>query len=255
MAEILFLGTGAADWEIEKRNGFFRRNSAALLNGEFMFDCGEHIFDFALHYGNENLYENVSDIVITHNHYDHFNKDSVLKIAQNQKIRVGASKEIADIIDNHPNIEFVIFTPYEKAVMGKYEVTPLLANHQVISDGDIKAYNYIVKTPDNKTMFYGLDGAWFLRPSWEEIKKYKFDAMIFDCTIGDRPTGNQFEHNSIPMLKIMLGGIKIHELISDKTLLIASHLARTLHVSHEETEEILKSLGMITAFDGLKLTF
>lgn len=32
MAELLFLGTGAADWDINAKTGFFRRNSAALLN-------------------------------------------------------------------------------------------------------------------------------------------------------------------------------------------------------------------------------
>ena len=255
MSEILFLGTGAADWELENRNGFFRRNSAALLNGELMLDCGEHIFDFAECEGKPNLYDNVTDIIITHNHYDHFNKDSVLKLADNQKIRVGSSKEIADIIGIHPNIEHIIFKPLKAIKMDKYEIIPILANHDIITDGNGAAFNYIIKTPDNKTFFYGLDGAWFLRPSWQEFKNQKFDAMVFDCTIGDRFAGNQFEHNSIPMLKMILDGLKYYSLISDNTLLIASHLARTLHVSHEETANILKKLDMITAYDGMQLTF
>ena len=255
MSGILFLGTGAADWEIENRNGFFRRNSAALLNSELMLDCGEHIFDFADCAGNKNLYDSVTDIVITHNHYDHFNKESVLRLAEKQKIRIGARKEITDIIGVHPNIEHISFDPLKAIKMGRYEIIPLLANHDIITECPSSAFNYIIKTPDNKTLFYGLDGAWFLKPSWQELRKHKFDAMVFDCTIGEMYASNQFEHNSIPMLKIILGVLKQYEIVSKDSLLIASHLARTLHVSHKETVEILNKLDMITAYDGMQLTF
>lgn len=78
MSKILFLGTGADDWDIKNREGFFRRNSAALLNSNLMIDCGRHIFDFAECEGQKGLYDNVSDIIITHSHGDHFQVASVL---------------------------------------------------------------------------------------------------------------------------------------------------------------------------------
>lgn len=37
--------------------------------------------------------------------------------------------------------------------------------------------------------------------------------------------------------------------------LVASHMARTPHGSHEETEAILKEIDMLTAFDGIKIMF
>ena len=109
MSEILFLGTGAADWKIEDKGAFFRRNSAALINGELMLDCGAHIFDFAESAGNDELYTNVKNIIITHGHADHFCRESVLKLAENQKIRVGCDKANRKIIGEHPNIQFVLF--------------------------------------------------------------------------------------------------------------------------------------------------
>jgi len=57
VSEILFLGTGAADWFIEEKGDFFRRNSAALLNGDLMIDCGAHIFDFRESFGESDLYD------------------------------------------------------------------------------------------------------------------------------------------------------------------------------------------------------
>jgi hypothetical protein len=46
---------------------------------------------------------------------------------------------------------------------------------------------------------------------------------------------------------------KTKELVAKDGMLVASHLARTLHVSHEETEKILSEAGIITAYDGMKL--
>ena len=255
MDEILFLGTGAADWEIENKGVFFRRNSAALINFELMVDCGGHIFDFAESINEDNLYKNVTDIIITHNHSDHFCKDSVIKLAEARKIRVGCNKQIRDIIGEHPNIEFVLFTPFEAKKMGKYEVVPLLANHQMVIDGDACAFHYIINTPDRKKIFYGLDGAWLLRPSWEVMKKYKFNLMVFDCTVGDRDDWRLFEHNTVPMLRMIVEGIKIADILEDNGMLVASHLARSLHDSHEQTKKILKEINMITAYDGMKLIF
>ena len=253
MSDLLFLGTGAADWNIADKKDFFRRNSATLLNNELMLDCGSHIFDFAESTGNVNLYDNVTDILITHNHYDHFSKDSVLSIAQKQKIRVGCCGHIADIIGEHQNIEYVIFTPLTTAKMGKYTVTSVLANHDIVIDGTNCALHYIIETPDGKKLFYGLDGAWFLRPSWQEMKKHVFDAMIFDCTVGDSHDWRIFEHNTIPMLRTMVKEIVDIKMIKENGKLIASHLARTLHVSHEETSAILSEINMITAFDGMEI--
>lgn len=255
MNEFLFLGTGAADWEIEKRDGFFRRNSAALINKELMVDCGSHIFDFAESIDMKDLYDGVTDIVITHSHDDHLCRASVLKIAENHKIRVGCDGGVMRIIGTHPNIEYVPFIPYEAKNMGSCEIIPLLANHQFVTDGTSHAFHYIIKTGDGKEIFYGLDGAWFLRPSWEEMKKHRFDLMVFDCTVGDSSDRRLFEHNTVPMLRMIIEAVKSENLSAENGIMAASHLARTLHAPNEETKNILSEIGLITAYDGLKLKF
>ena len=95
--------------ELEEREGFFRRNSAALINNELMVDCGEYIFDFCLSINDSSLYDGVTDIIITYDHPDHFSRESVLKLAESQKIRVGCNKQIADAVGKHSNIEYVLF--------------------------------------------------------------------------------------------------------------------------------------------------
>lgn len=255
MSEFLFLGTGAADWNIEEKGDFFRRNSAALVNDSLMIDCGKHIFDFAESIDKKELYNHVTDIIITHNHGDHVCRESILKLAQSQKIRLGCDRQIMNLVGENPNIEFVQFKPFEEQKLGEYNITPLLANHDVVADGEAFAFHYIIETSDGKKIFYGLDGAWFLNPSWQVMKKHKFDIMIFDCTVGDSHDWRIFEHNTIPMLRTMIKEIQEQKLVKDDGKLIASHMARTLHGSHEETENILKKIGVLTAYDGLKISF
>lgn len=252
---LLFLGTGAADWSIKEKDktDYFRRNSAALLNEDLMLDCGAHIFDFAESFGNPRLYANVTEILITHDHEDHLDRDSVLKLAASQKIRVACDGAARKLIGEHPNIEYARLTPYKRKKVGRYYVTPLLANHDVVITKNQRAFHYIIKTPEGKEIFYGLDGAWFLRPSWEEMKQHKYDLMVFDCTVGDRDDWRLFEHNTIPMLRKMIAGIRERQLLCSDGKLIATHMARTLHKSHEDTEQCLKEMGMITAYDGMKV--
>lgn len=255
MNEILFLGTGAADWNISDKGEFFRRNSAALVNNDLMIDCGEHIFDFADDFADEGLYDRVENIIITHNHSDHFSKESVLKLSEKHKIKVGCDEKIASLIGEHKNIEFEIFKPFSEKTMGNHKIIPLLANHDIVADGKSYAFHYIIETKDGKKLFYGLDGAWFLRPSWEEMKKHKFDVMVFDCTVGDFHDWRIFEHNTIPMLREMTKEISAQNMLKEKGSLIASHFARTLHISHSDTKEILDKINVMTAYDGFKAEF
>ena len=47
--KLTFLGTGAADWNINSYDAmpFFRRNSSALIDGTLLIDPGPHVFHFA----------------------------------------------------------------------------------------------------------------------------------------------------------------------------------------------------------------
>lgn len=252
---LLFLGTGAADWKMEHKatHADFRRYCAALVNDDLMIDCGPHIFDFAESCGNPDLYQNVQDILITHGHSDHFRAESVLKLAENQKIRLYCDRFTREKVGEHENITFVSLSPYKRRRVGRYLVTPLLANHDEVITRTKKAYHYIIQTPDGREIFYGLDGAWFLRPSWQEMLKHHFDLMVFDCTVGDSDDWRLFEHNTIPMLRKMAAEIKDKGLVKEGGQLVASHMARTLHKSHEDTAAVLKEMDMIAAYDGLKI--
>lgn len=254
MSKLLFIGTGAADWSLsDKINGEYRRNSTVLLNDDLMLDCSGHIYDYRDSAEKLDIYDNVTDLLISHAHEDHFSHSAVSRLSEKGKIRVGSDGAIAEKLGDVENVESVILKPFEKTSIGRYTVTPILANHDIVMRDNACAFHFIIETPDKKTVFYGLDGAWFLRPSWEEMKKHVFDVMILDCTVGDFHDWRIFEHNTIPMLREMVREIKERGMIAESGKLIASHFARTLHESKEKTESILAQFGVLAAYDGFEI--
>ncbi len=257
MAELLFLGTGAADWTPEDKalGKEFRRNSAALLDRKVMLDCGSYVFDFLEDSEDKTLYDGVTDIFITHNHKDHVDAEAVRNLADAHPVRVGCDKAVMDKIGKHKNITYIQLKPFCAVTCGDYRVMPVLANHDNVADGENFSFHYIITTPDGKKLLYATDGAWFLRPSWQEMKQHKFDLAVLDCTVGDFHDWRVFEHNTIPMLREMVQEMNHVEMMADGGKIYATHLAKTLHEPHEQTEEILKEFGMETAFDGLNVSF
>ncbi len=255
MSAFTFLGTGAADWNIEERCGFFRRNSSALLNGEILFDAPDHIWDYKGASGRADLFEGVRLVLITHDHPDHVSVASLCALAKEHPVTVACDEALwreLSAIGGLTHLSLPIDTPTEFA---GYRITPVLANHDIVLTSDRRAVHYILETPDGKTLFYGLDGAWFLRPSWQVMLTHRFDLMVFDCTCGDSDDWRLFEHNTIPMLRTMTAEIHRRSMLNEGGLLVASHLSRTLHKDPETTEAILADFGMRMAVDGLTLTF
>ena len=84
-------------------------------------------------------------------------------------------------------------------------------------------------------------------------------VMVFTlAACGDKPDEFRvFEHNTLPMLEVMLAGMhsnRFHSL-TEETILIADHIATSLHTDHETLCERVKPMGMTVAFDGMELSF
>lgn len=251
---IVFLGTGAADIppELEGtlRDQFdktLRRCSSALLDGHILIDCGPH----ALH-ALELLHisrTQITDLVLTHLHSDHFDPPSVrILVKENPKIRIWVrfDAELPEL----ENAEIRRMPFFKPCAMGSTFVTGFPANHTAFPQHLSFSFR------DGKKLFYGPDGAWFLNDTVYAMKGNLYDVMVLDCTVGD--TVGDFrmgEHNSIPMLRLMIPSLKTFRVLSESSVICLSHIAHTLHESHEKLEQTAKAEGWIAAFDGMKLDF
>ena len=251
-----FLGTGAADFSpllerelADQLDKNARRSSSLLINGELLIDCGPHTVRSA-----ELLGVNQSEIrnlLITHLHADHFAPDVIQTLAQGKKTLHVWHCEGAPV----PEIEGVTYhplRPFETYTVERYHITALPANHTGFPVHYSVTESAAGKEREKK-LFYGCDGAWFLNETFYWLWNQLYDIFILDGTVGD--TLGDFrmaEHNSIPMIRLMLPSLQKQGVIGPHTRVYLSHIARTLHTGHEELTALLSKDGLLAAYDGLE---
>ena len=263
--ELLFLGTGAADWaEIPDDNVKFdtdkkiRRRSTVLVNGRYLIDCAPFSCDYAQYLGVDT--SKITDIFLTHSHIDHLYRDSLMKFinAAENKITFHCHKDAVCRIpleDGERNlINIAPFEVFDEIVTDDFTAVPLYSNHTVENSPETTVH-YVFKCGE-KSFFYGCDGAWFLSKTWDYLCKCKLDLVIFDGTVGDYEDDFRIAtHNSIPMIRIMVKAMRKKAIIDDESVIMLNHLARTLHVGIKETEELLAKDNMLAAYDSMRFTF
>lgn len=220
--KITFLGTGAADWgyEISKEKDF-RRFSSLLIDDCFLIDPGPHVPNSLKEFNKKA--EDIKFVINTHKHFDHYDENTLVLLKQ------------ADLIS---------FNCGDEKVFGKYTVKAVSANHATCEN----SIHFIISDGDKK-LFYGLDGAWLMYDEVEEIIKQKIDFAVLDGTIGEvKGDFRVFSHNNLYMVMEMQSSLK--EYIGQFCI---SHLARTLHESHDEVSAKMEKQNIIVAYDGLEI--
>ena len=221
--ELLFLGTGAADWkyETDKENPEYRRNSSFLVNGELLIDPGPVVLNAIQAFGAE--ISKIKYIINTHPHQDHYNDVTVEKL-----LSLGA--EIKEIDCG------------ETKAVGKYQITALKANHS------IPAKHYLIDDGE-KCIFYGLDGSWLQYDEFQALMQIKPQLAVLDATVGfGYGKYSTIEHNN---LRMVIDIKKLLEGYVDR--FVISHLSKTMHTDHKTVCENMSDYGIEVAFDGLKI--
>lgn len=260
--KIKFLGTGAADWPNPGRSvGAGRRFSSLVLDDRILIDCGPMTLD-AIDEFNVDVHA-LDAILIGHPHGDHFNLDVICQIAKRRdasakpivlyidaeaaKNRCGVPDDLAD------RLQVKGFLPLDCLQVGDYAVNTYPASHPIGIPGEL-ACHFIIKTPTNETMLYGLDGSWFPPTTWHAIQKAKLDVIVWELTCGNLDDWRLGEHSNFGMLKIMANAFKNDGAIQKHTKMFCSHLARTLCPSHDIYARELDTFGFTLAKDGMEWT-
>ena len=223
-----------------------RRASAMLVDGHVMVDCGPHAAD-ALGIVGASA-EDITDIVITHLHDDHFVPENIVRIAEGRSSPLNLWVSEDAVLDCLENVNIKRMKKLESYdISSDIRVTGLFANH----DPGV-APQHLLFEKNGKKLFYGCDGAWMMTATFNYLCNSGLDMMVLDGTVGDYEGDFRMaEHNSIPMIRLMLPSLKTKEIVTEKTKVYISHLAPRLHKSHAETVEIVKNDGICVAYDGL----
>ncbi|NLE13797.1 MAG: MBL fold metallo-hydrolase [Clostridiales bacterium] len=225
--KLRFLGTGAADWGdvTGHTDRDHRRLSSAAVDDILLIDPGPCVREFARTFGYD-LHQ-IKYVINTHPHGDHFNADTLDYLKS-----LGAEY-----------IDCAAGNVYE---IGGYTVTALPGNH-----GTATRVQHFVIDDGGTKLFYALDAAWLLYEEFQYIRKNRIALAVFDGTIGEAEGDYRiFEHNNLRMVREMK--LTLAPYIERFYI---SHLARTLHPSHDEVAASLEKDGIGAAYDGLLLEF
>lgn len=248
--KILFMGTGAADWDISARKDgeFFRRCTSVMINDDLLIDFNNDTLDFIEKTGCG--VENVKNILITHTHGDHYTNASVNKyFSKNTAVWFdeGAKEKIGELAADKKVIPL-----YKETAVGKYTVVAVSANHSVENSRE-KPVHYIISDGE-KCIFWGCDGAWFLNRSWHEMRKYKYDLVVLDGTLNDNKGDYRiFEHNNLNMITEMGEAFKSLEMMKPNSKIMISHMSKYSQYPHDELTAYLAPYGIAPAYDGLTI--
>lgn len=253
---LLFLGTCACDYsprlKTDCKDRFdpdARRASALLLNEHFLIDCGPHCLDAMRIAGVDG--GEVSDLLLTHLHSDHFNPENVQTLADLRQKKSGTPLNVWVSEEAVlPALESVNLRRMKKfetyTVTDTLFVTGVDANH----DADFYPQHFLFEA-DGKKLMYATDGGWVCNSTYNYLCKAALDALVIDATVGDYEGDfRAAEHNSIPMLRMLLKSMRTFGILKDGTRVILTHIAPSLHKPHAETAPVVKEDGMELAFDG-----
>lgn len=253
---LTFLGTCACDYSPKLQTEFAdkfdfdaRRASSVLMNEHFLIDCGPHCID-SLRIAGIDI-RKITDVFLTHLHSDHFNPQNIEKIAaaKERPLRLWVSENA--VLPDMKNVTLMRMAKLSTcAVDEELSVTGLYANH------DPEAFpQHFLFEKSGKKFLYASDGAWFMTASYNFLKDAALSLMVIDATCGDYEGDYRMaEHNSIPMIRLMLPSLKKMGIIGERTEIYLSHLAPSLHKTHAETVEIVKPSGLKVAYDGLSIS-
>ncbi len=253
--KFLFCGTGAADYVQPEPGKEFRKNTHSLLNDFILFDIGGMTYKFEEEAMIDARFEKVRHVFITHTHDDHFYVPALERLAsKNGHIHVYIDAVCTGLIPQNEHITVVPVSSGQTLSFDGYRVFVMPSNHQGDLPDEI-THHYVVDTPSGKTLFYGLDGAWFTTVEGKFLMQHPVHLMVLDCTSGVPNDYRSFEHNTVDMLRILIPVIHANKMLKPGGVIYADHLACTLHPSHTAVSELLSKIGMQTAYDGLCIEF
>ena len=254
--DITFLGTCARDFsprlEGDLKDKFdkdARRSSSMMIDGCMLVDCGRHTLESLRIAGKDT--RQISDIFITHLHDDHYDAGNIAAIASGDRTPLRLWAREGANIPQIDGVELLYMKPFEKyCVREGMHIVGMPANH------DPNAYpQHFVIEIDGKKIFYGCDGGWMLNETYNALRGALVDFWVFDATVGDYEGDfRAAEHNSIPMIKLLLPSLRTIGAIGESTVIYLSHIAPSLHLSHEQTVKIAEAFGAHVAYDGLQTT-
>ena len=276
--KIKFLGTAAAEgWPaifcscdacnkarmLKGKN--IRTRSSCLIDDYYMVDFGADTYMNSLRYGID--LSKLKSVFVTHSHSDHFipydfelRYGSYAYIEDRKPLMIYGNQSVKKLFEDtfkgndlDGSILFNEIEPYKTYRVDHLDLTPHLADHMP----DEKCFVYVIQS-GKKTLLYGHDSGYYPEETWKNFPKYKFDAVILDCTLGptDMDLGpDEVWHGHMGINtdeKVKKRLIKMGS-ANENTKFIVTHFSHNGKLLYDELKDFVSKYGFIVAYDGMEI--
>lgn len=264
----IFCSCDVCEHARKERGKNMRTRSQAVIDGVLGLDYSD-VFQHTLHDGLD--MRQIKHVLITHNHYDHLMGNDLLSRAygmqepicfysseasgrelankiQARKSRMAAAK--SNFNGNEVLAEVHFLEKYQVYEIAGYTVIPLPACH---GDEKLGAYIYMIQK-DGKNILWAHDTGKFFPETMAFIQEsgIRFDLISLDCTL---QRGHQItaSHMDVDWCVEMVEKMRQSGNADDQTTIVLSHIGHLVQRTHAELEQEVRPLGMIVAYDGMKI--
>jgi len=261
--ELLFLGTGAADWPQETcaqgdERGLDRRCTSVLVDGELLIDPGPNVPEALGTFGADP--SKIRSVIISHSHDDHFNPGTLTWLADQHPIDVYGASGYEFKLPKHQNLTFHVVESSQTMELPFGTLIAAESTH-LVEDTNEKVLHYIL-VRNGKRLLYATDGAWFTSRTWGILGRYAYDCVILDATFGDdsriyriKSRGIFFYHNNLSMVRAIQAAFMDRKNAAQAhTVFVADHLAKAYYPDIETARATFGATGIVAAYDGMRLT-
>ncbi len=247
---IRLLGTGYGECQLKKKNSKdYRGRGGVILDENILIDAPDDIFQVAEDLGFSDVFKKISDVIITHSHKGHFSPRAINRLAMKKKINVFATKTVLDMLPENENITKIEIKPLDKFKVSTIDVIALPTNHKTENITE-KCLNLLLMK--DRTLFYGLDGAFINGTAYNILSQITIDAALIEIALSDKaPSSSLLMHNDITAAARIKAMLDDDGISHEKTRFILTHIPTDKKRDlHEELSQEVSKLGMTLAYDG-----
>ena len=248
--KIRLLGTGYGECKIKKKSlKDFRRRGGVLVDEKILIDAPSDIFELADELGFSDLFDNVTDVIISHSHPSHFSVETIIKLASKGQITVYATGKVLDLIPDMPTLQKIKLSTSLPIEIGEYTLRSLPANHYSDIKGEM-CLNFVLSR--DKSLFYALDGGGVNFAAWKTLAELKIDAVITECALElSPPTAASIYHNNLDAVKTFKDILIAGKIAEPTVKVVLTHIpSDRKRQIHDELSDAARAFGISVAYDG-----